>query len=98
MLNQETPSYLSGFETEISLNSTLETRSTDFGEFKEAVEFCYKAMKTGKFTSSQGYAYLTLYGINRKWQSHIIIKAENDHLFAELVRLNLVKVHLSTTQ
>ena len=69
----------------------METRSTDFGEFKEAVEFCYKAMKTGKFTSAQGYAYLTLYGMNRKWQSHIIIKAENEHLFRELVRLNLCK-------
>ena len=84
LLNLQITSRLSDYSTEMTVHSTLNTRFTYFEELKNAVEFCYRYVKVGEWTPAQGAAYLTLHGINRKWQSRVLINAENDYLYVQL--------------
>ena len=65
----------------------LPVRKSRFSELQKALMFCYHKLKRGEWSSAEGSIYLSMYGINNKLQSSIIINGENEFNLAQILQL-----------
>ena len=67
-------------------NNQIPARTSDFSNLKCAVLHTYQKLKIGDWTSAEATIYLSMYGINSKLQSSIIVNGLNDYNMTAISR------------
>ena len=75
------------YDHNTNTDKRLPVRKSRFSELQKALMFCYHKLKRGEWSSAEGSIYLSMYGINNKLQSSIIINGENEFNLAQILQL-----------